>query len=271
MVGRLSPLSLPSIIVPSSRPSRPLTCPRWRSPASCPAALPLSRPSRPLTCQAQVEQQVAPTVAQEEQQKDQGEEAAVPEVAASPPLPPPPPPVPANAAEEEEVPAEKRSLARLRGSVGWRSGIALFPFRCCATFASTNLGYRVTDVFDPHNLVSVLRYFAFLFSVDFGWLSCPVCFVHWWVGRLSRLQGKRVVIHSAGHEKLMLLNYWENTGAELLVRKSPASDWIDVFAKKACVFGHLSHQPSPHLAPPIRPPTPISPPTHQPIHPPLQP
>ena len=168
MVGRLSPLSLPSIIVPSSRPSRPLTCPRWRSPASCPAALPPSRPSRPLTCQAQVEQQVAPTVAQEEQQKDQGEEAAVPEVAASPPLPPPPPPpppVPANAAEEEEVPAEKRSLARLRGSVGWRSGIALFPFSCCATFASTNLGYRVTDVFDPHNLVSVLRYFAFLFRL----------------------------------------------------------------------------------------------------------
>ena len=191
MVGRLSPLSLPSIIVPSSRPSRPLTCPRWRSPTSCPAALPPSRPSRPLTCQAQVdqvanevEQQVEQQVEQHAEQveqhaepvytgaqamldlgEDEGQEAAGPEVAASPPSPPPPPtpPVPANAAEEaagpEEVPADGhgKSFTRLRGSVGWRSGIALFPFSCCAIFASTNLGYRVTDVFDPHNLVSVLR------------------------------------------------------------------------------------------------------------------
>ena len=68
MVGRLSPLSLPSIIVPSSRPSRPLTCPRWRSPTSCPAALPPSRPSRPLTCQAQVDQ-VANEVEQQVEQQ----------------------------------------------------------------------------------------------------------------------------------------------------------------------------------------------------------
>ena len=89
----------------------------------------------------------------------------------------------------------------------------------------------------------------------------------WWVGRLSRLKGKSVVIHTAGHEKLMLVHYWADSGAEKLWRNSPGSAWIDVFAKKACVFGHLSHQPSPP-PPTLRHPS-VHP--HPSAHPPINP
>ena len=51
--------------------------------------------------------------------------------------------------------------------------------------------------------------------------------------RLAGLQGKKVVIHTAGHEKLMLLDWWANTGADKLWKQSPPTQWVQVFANKA--------------------------------------